>query len=123
MPTILSRGNRDTELRLITVMRANGITGWRRGSKLTGKTRFHFSKLESQGFRRRLSSTVSIHATWPKNRAAFWLAKLTGNKSAVTRRVKSRAACARVARVRIWEHELARKREADCWRSCGGPPG
>ena len=31
MSRIRSAGNRDTELRLIAVFRANGITGWRRG--------------------------------------------------------------------------------------------
>jgi DNA mismatch endonuclease (patch repair protein) len=34
MSRIRSAGNRDTELRLIAVFRANGITGWRRGARI-----------------------------------------------------------------------------------------
>ena len=50
------------------------------------------------------------HATWPKTRAAFWLAKITGNK-ARDRKVNRllRAKGWKVAR--DWEHELKRKNE------------
>ncbi|MSU24791.1 MAG: hypothetical protein EXS32_13330 [Opitutus sp.] len=44
MSAIRSRGNRETELRLIAFKRAHGVTGWRRGSKLTGKPAFVFPK-------------------------------------------------------------------------------
>jgi DNA mismatch endonuclease (patch repair protein) len=37
MSAIRSRGNAATELRLITVFRAHGITGWRRGASLQRK--------------------------------------------------------------------------------------
>jgi len=64
-------------------MRANGITGWRRGSKLTGKPDFIFPKLESHGFVDGLFSSTGVRYMphGRKNRAAFWLAKLTGNKA------------------------------------------
>ena len=44
MALIRGSGNKDTELRLIAVFRAHAITGWRRGSKLTGKPDFVFPK-------------------------------------------------------------------------------
>ena len=107
MSRVLGAGNKDTELRLIQVFRANGITGWRRGSKLPGKPDFVFP---------RLKLTVFVdgcfwhgcpkHATWPKNRAAFWRKKITGNQARdrkVSRLLKSRG----WAVIRIWEHELA----------------
>jgi DNA mismatch endonuclease, patch repair protein len=47
------------------------------------------------------------HATWPKTRAAFWLAKITGNK-ARDRRVNSALRKRGWTVLRIWEHELAR---------------
>ena len=50
------------------------------------------------------------HATWPKTRAAFWLAKITGNK-ARDRRVNYALRKRGWKVVRIWEHELARKNE------------
>lgn len=50
------------------------------------------------------------HTTQPKNNAAFWAAKLSGNKARdgrVNRELRARGW--RV--VRIWEHELTRKNE------------
>ncbi len=51
------------------------------------------------------------HATWPKARAAFWLAKLTGNK-ARDRRVNRLLRAKGWKVIRIWEHELKRRDEA-----------
>ncbi len=48
------------------------------------------------------------HATWPKTRAAFWLAKITGNK-ARDRRVNRLLRTKGWRVLRVWEHELARK--------------
>jgi DNA mismatch endonuclease, patch repair protein len=44
MSRIRGAGNRDTELRLITLFRANGITGWRRRHLLVGKPDFVFRR-------------------------------------------------------------------------------
>ena len=44
MASIRSRGNRSTELRLIEMMRAAGVTGWRRGSRLLGRPDFVFRR-------------------------------------------------------------------------------
>jgi len=111
MSLIRSRGNKDTELRLIALMRAHGITGWRRGSKLTGKPDFVFLLLKL---------TVFVdgcfwhgcpkHATQPKNNAAFWRKKIAANRARdhlVTRTL--RASGWKV--VRVWEHELTRRNE------------
>jgi DNA mismatch endonuclease (patch repair protein) len=82
MSRIRSAGNKGTELRLVQIFRTNSITGWRRGSKLPGKPDFVFPK-------QRLAVFVDgcfwhgcpKHATWPKTRAAFWKAKIEGNRS------------------------------------------
>ncbi len=52
-----------------------------------------------------------LHATKPRNNAAFWEKKLASNKARdrLVRRVLRREGW-RV--LRLWEHELARKREA-----------
>ena len=146
MARVKGRGNKATELRLIQIFRANGITGWRRGCSLplaprsnksqgtSAKTRvarpnnqdpltnnrrrgarvrpdFVFSKLKVALFVDGCFwHGCPKHATWPATRAAFWLAKITGNK-ARDRKVNRllRAKGWRVARV--WEHELKRKNE------------
>jgi DNA mismatch endonuclease (patch repair protein) len=112
MSRIRGAGNKETEFRLITLMREAGITGWRRKSKLEGKPDFVFPK-------QRLAVFVDgcfwhgcpKHATWPKNNAAFWRKKIEGNK-ARDRKV-NRLLRAKGWRVlRIWEHSLAKRQAA-----------
>lgn len=112
MALVRGRGNKDTELRLIQIFRTNGITGWRRGSKLPGKPDFVFQKQRTAVFVDGCFwHGCPKHGRTPKSRVTFWLAKLTGNK-ARDRRV-NRALRARGWKVlRIWEHELRRKNEA-----------
>ncbi len=106
MSRIRSHGNKGTELALIAIFRAHGVTGWRRHWPLPGKPDFVFP-------RERLAVFVDgcfwhacpKHATWPKNNAEFWKAKLDRNASRdrkVTRDLKK--AGWRV--LRLWEHAL-----------------
>jgi DNA mismatch endonuclease, patch repair protein len=44
MAAIKSKGNKDTELKLISVFRASGISGWRRNQKIIGKPDFVFRR-------------------------------------------------------------------------------
>jgi DNA mismatch endonuclease, patch repair protein len=109
MSLIRGSGNKDTELRLIQIFRTSGVTGWRRGSKLPGKPDFVFPKLKTAVFVDGCFwHGCPRHGTKPKNRAAFWLAKLTGNK-ARDRRVDRLLRAKGWKVMRIWEHELARK--------------
>ncbi len=109
MARIRGTGNKDTELRLIALMRAARITGWRRNSTLIGKPDFIFPKL-------RLAVFVDgcfwhgcpIHGTKPKQNAEFWLTKITRNQ-ARDRLVNRTLRKAGWRVLRIWEHELARK--------------
>ena len=111
MSHIRGAGNKDTELRLIQVFRANGITGWRRGSKLPGKPDFVFSKVKVAVFVDGCFwHACPKHATWPKHRAAFWRKKILGNKARdrrVNRALRERGWTV----LRIWEHALRRRDE------------
>jgi DNA mismatch endonuclease (patch repair protein) len=109
MARIRGNGNKDTELRLMQIFRAARITGWRRGSKLIGKPDFVFPKLKTAVFVDGCFwHGCSKHATWPKTRAAFWLAKITGNK-ARDRRVNRELRGRGWKVIRVWEHELAKR--------------
>src|SRR3989442_3445808 len=44
MSLIRGSGNRDTELRMMALFRAHGVTGWRRGALLTGRPDFVFRR-------------------------------------------------------------------------------
>lgn len=106
MASISGSGNRGTELRLLAVLRAHRLAGWRRGSVLPGRPDFVFP-------REKLAVFVDgcfwhgcpRHGTWPKTNAAFWRKKILANR-ARDRRV-DRTLRARGWRVvRIWQHAL-----------------
>ena len=112
MALIRSRGNKATELRMIALFRAEGITGWRRNARVFGKPDFVFR-------RERVAVFVDgcfwhgcpRHATLPASNRAFWKAKFARNAARdreVTRTL--RKAGWRV--LRVWECALAKKRSA-----------
>jgi DNA mismatch endonuclease (patch repair protein) len=112
MAKVRSKGNKDTELRLVAIFKAHGITGWRRHRPVFGKPDFVFPA-------ERIAVFVDgcfwhgcpKHATKPKSNAAFWRKKFAANQSRdrlVTRTLRS----ANWRVLRIWEHELARKNKA-----------
>ncbi len=111
MSRIRSSGNKATELKLIALFRAHGVTGWRRKAPVFGKPDFVFP-------RHKLAVFVDgcfwhgcpLHATQPKTNAKFWREKIARNQARdrlVTRTL--RRAGWRV--LRIWSHELTRKDE------------
>ncbi len=111
MAKVRGAGNASTELRLIAVFRAGGVTGWRRKFPLPGKPDFVFPRL-------RLAVFVDgcfwhgcpLHGTQPRQNAEFWQMKIAKNQARdllVTRTLRARGW--RV--LRIWEHELTRKYE------------
>ena len=123
MSALRSRGNAATELRLLALFRAHGLTGWRRGATLRrkgeGPRLKAFRVIPDFVFRpHRLAVFVDgcfwhgcpRHATSPKTNAAFWRKQISANRT--RERLVSRTLRTLGWRVlRIWEHELARKRE------------
>jgi DNA mismatch endonuclease (patch repair protein) len=132
MSRIRGRGNKDTELALARLLRANGITGWRRQVNLTiGRRRREETHSSRQNpvrassprllrvkpdfvFRKaRLAVFVDgcfwhgcpKHATKLANNRSFWKKKLAGNKTRdrVVNRALRRAGW---QVIRIWECEL-----------------
>lgn len=108
MSRIRGRGNKETELALITLFRANRITGWRRHPPLFGKPDFVFRK-------ERIVIFVDgcfwhgcpKHSNLPVNNRSFWKKKLTANKlrdRLVGKMLREKGWIV----VRIWEHDLAR---------------
>jgi len=111
MSLVRGRGNKQTELVLVSLLRRNKIHGWRRHISLPGKPDFTFRE-------HRLTVFVDgcfwhccpKHGRFPKSNRPFWLQKLSAN---VKRdKLVNRALRGLGWRVlRIWEHDLALKRQ------------
>ena len=112
MSRIRSCGNAATELRFIRLLKDSSITGWRRNQPVFGKPDFVFPKLKLAVFVDGCFwHGCPQHETRPRNNATFWRKKFARNKK--RDRQVNRALCRAGWRVlRIWEHELTRKREA-----------
>src|SRR6185295_16711373 len=107
MAAVRSSGNRNTELRLVSILRAHKITGWRRNEKLPGKPDFVFRQA-------RIAVFVDgcfwhgcrWHCRMPKSRRGFWKPKIMRNRARdrevgrILRRASWRI-------LRIWEHSLS----------------
>ena len=106
MAAIKSKGNKDTELKLISIFQANGISGWRRNQKILGKPDFVFR-------RERLALFVDgcfwhgckQHCRMPRDNARYWHLKITRNA------MRDRATACQLKEygrrvLRIWEHSL-----------------
>lgn len=110
MAAVKSRGNRSTELKLIELLRAAGITGWRRHQQLIGKPDFLWRK-------QRVALFVDgcfwhgcpLHARIPKSRLEFWVPKLERNRLR-DRQVTNELRKEGWRVLRLWECSLTTKR-------------
>lgn len=106
MASIKSKANKDTELCLMAILRANQIRGWRRNFKLLGKPDFAFPKYRVAVFVDGCFwHGCHIHGHRPQTNSDFWVAKLVRNKARdrhVTVQLRKQGWCV----VRIWEHNL-----------------
>ena len=111
MSAIRGHGNRSTELKLVSLLRAHRITGWRRSVSLPGKPDFVFRAPKVAVFVDGCFwHGCPRHARIPKTRVACWKAKLVRNVQR-DREVRSALRKRGWFVLRIWEHELARKNE------------
>jgi DNA mismatch endonuclease (patch repair protein) len=94
---------------LVSIFRANKISGWRRNQKLIGKPDFVFR-------RERLALFVDgcfwhccpKHGRKPGSNSNFWLAKFERNKSR-DKKVSLELKKFGWRVLRLWEHELAKE--------------
>jgi DNA mismatch endonuclease, patch repair protein len=82
MAAVRSKGNKDTELRLVSIFRAHGIKDWRCHQPIPGKPDFTFR-------RERLVVFVDgcfwhgchVHGECPATNRSYWRRKLARNKA------------------------------------------
>ena len=110
MAAIRSKGNKDTELKLVSILRSHGIKGWRRHRPLPGNPDFIFPK-------QRLAVFVDgcfwhgcrFCRSIPTSNRKFWKTKIERNVQR-DRHVAGELADIGWGVIRIWEHEL----KTDC---------
>ena len=114
MSRIRGRGNRETELALVKLLREARITGWRRQQKLFGRPDFMFRQQRAVIFVDGCFwHACPKHSNMPANNREFWERKFAANR--LRDRVVTRTLRRRGWRVlRIWEHDLIRKKQAGC---------
>ena len=113
MSRIRSKRNATTELKLIFLLRAARLRGWRRNSPLLGKPDFVFHKQKLAVF----VDGCFWHGHCcgrnlkPKRNAALWRRKINGNQRR-DRRVARTLRSAGWRIIRIWECALAKHPES-----------
>ena len=107
MSRIKGRGNKDTELMLIQILRTHHISGWRRNRSVFGKPDFVFPKQKIALFVDGCFWHVCPkHFAMPKSNQEFWMKKLQGNRDRdkhVSKTLKRMGWKV----IRFWEHDLA----------------
>lgn len=82
MSRIRGRGNKDTELALMKLLRRHHINGWRRNQSVFGKPDFVFPKAQLALFVDGCFwHCCPKHCITPANNRAFWKEKLAANKA------------------------------------------
>lgn len=112
MSQIRGRGNKDTELAMMKLLRQHRITCWRRHQKVFGKPDFIFRRV-------RLALFVDgcfwhgcpKHCKIPAGNRPFWKKKFAAN-NARDRRVNRMLRKLGWLVVRIWEHDLSKRGDA-----------
>jgi DNA mismatch endonuclease (patch repair protein) len=129
MARIRSTGNASTEAALARVLRAAGLSGWRRQQAVRGRDRAGevFRVRPDFIFRARRVAVFVDGCFWhgcpehggrPKGNAAFWRAKFARNRER-DRRDTRRLRAAGWTVLRLWEHELRAGRRAALLRKLG----
>ena len=107
MKHVKSKGNASTEMRMVTILRREGIKGWRRHLKMFGVPDFAWTKLKVVLFVDGCfwhACPECSHPT-PKTNSDFWSRKISGNaaRDVLVDRHYTEAGW---TVLRVWEHEL-----------------
>lgn len=109
MRAVRSTGNASTELRVASLLRDEGLSGWRRHLQLPGRPDFAWPQQRVALFVDGCFWHACPHCKrpMPVNNAAYWRAKVDRNV-ARDRRVTRELRGAGWAVLRVWEHALDR---------------
>lgn len=110
MRSVRARGNRTTELHLMTLFRSNRVSGWRRHLPIHGNPDFAFLSLRLVVFCDGCFwHACPKHGRIPQNNRAYWRAKILRNANR-DRQVSKSLRRLGWKVVRVWEHEISRNK-------------
>ena len=111
MSRVRGKGNRATELAFVAILRKFRIKGWRRNADIFGSPDIIFPKHHLAIFVDGCFwHGCARHKSQPATNREFWRQKLDGNKirdRLVCRTLKKQGWCV----LRVWQHDLSRKKE------------
>lgn len=106
MASVKSSNTKSTELKFISLLKENNVTGWRRNYSLTGKPDFVFPKIKIAVF---IDGCFwhgcSTHCRMPSSNVDYWNSKIDKNKirdKNITKTLRMKGWQV----IRIWEHEI-----------------
>lgn len=106
MASVKSRNTKSTELKLVSLLREKGISGWRRNYPLTGKPDFVFSSAKIAVF---IDGCFwhgcPHHCRMPSSNVNYWNKKIDKNRlrdKNISKMLKLKGWQV----IRIWEHEI-----------------
>lgn len=106
MSSIRSRGNKATELVIVSLLRQNGIRGWRRHLPLPGCPDFAFGREKVAVFVDGCFwHGCPIHFKMPKSNCAFWAERIHRNMQR-DRRVVRQLRAKGWSVIKVWQHDL-----------------
>jgi DNA mismatch endonuclease (patch repair protein) len=106
MASVKSSNTKSTELKFISLLKENNVTGWRRNYSLTGKPDFVFPKIKIAVF---IDGCFwhgcSTHCRMPSSNVDYWNSKIDKNKirdKNITKTLRMKGWQV----IRICEHEI-----------------
>ena len=106
MTSVKSSNTKSTELKFISLLKENNVTGWRRNYSLTGKPDFVFPKIKIAVF---IDGCFwhgcSTHCRMPSSNVDYWNSKIDKNKirdKNITKTLRMKGWQV----IRILEHEI-----------------
>lgn len=108
MSRVRGRGNRSTEQRVATALRAHRINGWRRHFSLPGRPDFFFPTARLAVFVHGCfwHGCMTCKRRMPVHNRGIWREKILGTRRR-DRRVGRQLRARSIGALTIWEHELS----------------
>jgi DNA mismatch endonuclease (patch repair protein) len=106
MASVKAKGNKSTELKFLSILKANDVIGWRRNYPLLGRPDFVFPKFRVAVF---IDGCFwhgcSQHCRMPSSNKDYWIAKIDKNIKR-DKKISKELRNKNWKVIRVWEHDI-----------------